>query len=248
MFELVLTFAAGVLAAAMNAVAGGGSFVTLPALMAAGLPALNANASSTVALAPGSLTSAWVYRDQLRPIAGVPMPAMAAVSLGGGLVGSLLLLWTPDRMFDLVLPWLLLLATGALAFGRRVAARVHGSPGARRLTLPVQVLLGVYGGYFGGAVGLMMLAAWSVLGAGEIKTLQGPRTLLVSAANIVAAVVFALAGAVWWPQTLAVLAGGLLGGYIGARVGRSLPAAAVRAGTVGLTAVVTAVFFWRAYA
>ena len=246
MSELALPFAAGLIAAAMNAVAGGGTFVALPALIASGLPAVSANASSTVALVPGSFTSAWVYRDQLGPVAGVPMPAMAAASLGGGLVGSLLLLWTPAHLFDVVLPWLLLLATFALAFGRRVAARAGGGRQGR-LALPLQAVLGVYGGYFGGAVGLMMLATWSLLGAGDVKALQGPRTLLVSAANIVAALVFAAAGAVWWPQALAMLAGGLVGGYAGARLGRVLPSAAVRAGTVGLTATVTAVFFWRAY-
>jgi len=248
MSPLLLLFLAGFFAGAMNSLAGGGSFVTLPALIAAGVPSVNANASSTVALWPGGAAGAWTYHEGLRPVGGVSMPAMLAVTLGGGLFGSLLLLWTPSSTFDVILPWLLLLATLALAFARPLAAALHGKvQGRAGPALLVQTALGIYGGYFGGAVGLMMVAAWSLLGENDIKALNGPRTLLVSIANTAAVIAFIVAGAVRWPQTLAMLAGGLIGGAAGARLGRVLPPPLTRHLTLAWTASITAVFFARAY-
>jgi hypothetical protein len=233
----------------MNALAGGGSFVTLPALIAAGLPSVMANASSTVALWPGGAAAAWTYHERLAPICDVPAAWMLAVTLAGGLGGSLLLLWTPSSDFDVILPWLLLLATLALAFGRRIGTALRGRFrfGAGPL-LVVQFGLGVYGGYFGGAIGLMMVAAWSLLGERDIKRLNGPRTLLVSIANSAAVVTFIIAGAVRWKQTLLVLGGGLLGGILGARLGRIAPPGITRTLTLCWTAAITGLFFLRAYA
>jgi uncharacterized protein len=236
MREILMLFGAGVIGAGMNALAGGGSFVTLPALIAAGLPSVQANASSTVALYPGGLASAWTYRDQALQsglVCGVAIRHLLVVTLAGGLAGSLLLLLTPAASFNLILPWLLLLATLALAFGRRIAASLHGGkpPGAA-LVLPVQFVLGLYGGYFGGAVGLMMVAAWGLLGDDRIKALNGSRTLLVSAANSIAVLTFVLAGAVAWAPTIALLLGGLAGGHGGARLGRIAPPGLTRALTL----------------
>jgi uncharacterized membrane protein YfcA len=246
--HLLFLLGTGLLAGAMNALAGGGSFVSLPALIAVGVPSVQANASSTVALFPGGLASAWAYHEGWDSVCGVGMGRMLAVTLVGGLAGSLLLLSTPVAAFTLILPWLLLLATLALAFGRRVGVALRGRLRARSSpVLLMQFALGIYGGYFGGAVGLMMVALWSLLGEGDVKALSGPRTLLVSAANTIAVLAFILARAVWWPQTLALLVGGLLGGYAGARLGRVLPAGLVRALTVCCTAGITATFFVRTY-
>ena len=245
---LLSLFGAGMLAGGMNALAGGGSFVTLPALIAAGVPSVEANASSTVALWPGGAASAWTYHAGFGPVCGVGQRPMLAATLAGGLAGALLLLWTPSSAFDQVLPWLLLLATLALAFGRKAGAALRGRVRGRvGLVLLTQFGLGLYGGYFGGAVGLMMMASWSLLGEGDIKALNAPRTLLVSAANSVAALAFVLAGAVRWPQTLAMLAGGLVGGTAGARLGRVVPPGFTRAMTLCWTVAITAVFFVRAY-
>ncbi len=248
MTHALLLICAGLLAGVMNALAGGGSFVTLPALIGAGIPSVQANASSTVALLPGGLASAWTYHVRLGSVCGVAMRRLLAATLAGGLAGSLLLLWTPASAFNLILPWLLLFATLALAFARRLSAalrgRFHIRPGA---VLCIQCALGVYGGYFGGAVWLMMVACWSILGESDVKALNEPRTLLVSAANTVAALAFILAGAVRWPETLAVLAGGAIGGYAGARLGRVLPPGLTRVMTLLTTAGITAVFFLRAY-
>lgn len=249
MDHLPLLLAAGLLAGAANALAGGGSFITLPALIAAGVPSVAANASSTVALYPGGAASAWVYRQGLTQVCGVPVRPVLAVTLAGGLAGALLLLWTPSTLFDRVLPWLLLAATLALAFGPRLGpwlrSRVHLGVGP---VLAVQFLLGVYGGYFGGAVGLMMLAAWSLLDAADVKALNPARTLMVTAANTVAVLCFALAGVVHWPQTLVVALGAIVGGYGGARLGKRLPPGLVRAVTLALAAAMTAAFFLRAFA
>lgn len=248
MLETTLLLAgAGLLAGAMNALAGGGSFVTLPALIAAGVPSIAANATSTVALYPGGLASAWVYRSGLGEVAGVPARPMLAVTLAGGLAGALLLLWTPSSAFDAILPWLLATATLALAFGPKVAPWLqrHAQLGAPPI-LVLQFALGVYGGYFGGAVGLMMMAAWSLLAGADLKALNPARTLMVSAANTVAVVCFALAGAVRWREALIVGATAILGGYLGAHFGRRLDSGLVRAATIALSVAMTAVFFVRA--
>jgi len=249
MKTILLTFAAGSVAGAMNALAGGGSFVSLPALIAAGVPPVQANTSSTVALFPGGLASAWAYRDGLGPIGSVPLRALLAATLCGGLLGALLLLRTSSAAFSVVLPWLLLAASLALAFGRRIGAalrarwRIHG-----HAVLAIQFALGVYGGYFGGAVGIMMLAMWGLLDQRELQQLNGPRTLLVSAANLVAVLAFIVADAVHWPVTLAMLAGALLGGYGGAHLGRRAPPGIVRRITLLATFCITLVFFVKTYA
>ena len=243
-----LLLGAGLLAGAMNALAGGGSFVTLTAMVAAGLPSVTANASSTLALYPAGAASAWVYRGGLVPVGGLPLRPTLVATLLGGFAGALLLLSTPAAAFDRVVPWLLLAATLTLAAGPRLGARLRArrraGPGA---VLALQVLLGVYGGYFGGAVGLMMMAAWSMIDGADVKALNPPRTVMVTAANSVAVLCFAVAGAVEWRATLLVGAGALVGGYAGAHLGRRLPAGAVRAGTVLLASLLTVVFFGRAY-
>src|SRR5882757_9539907 len=248
MQSLVMLLGAGLLAGAMNALAGGGSFVTLPALIAAGLPSVTANASSTVALYPGSAVSVWVYRDALGRVEGLPLVPSLIAALLGGLAGALLLLSTPSSQFDRVLPWLLLIATLTLTFGPRLGpllrARFEASPA---VVVTIQFLLGIYGGYFGGAVGLMMMAVWSLLAQADIKSLNPPRTLMVTTANTVAVACFVVAGAVQWPQTLALGLGALFGSYGGAMLGRRLPATIVRATTLILAAVITAIFFVRAY-
>jgi uncharacterized membrane protein YfcA len=249
MNTMIPTFAAGMVAGAMNALAGGGSFVSLPALIAAGVPPVQANTSSTVALFPGGLASAWAYRDGLGPVGTVSLRALLAATLCGGLVGALLLLRTSSAAFTVVLPWLLLVASIALAFGRRIGealrARWHIHAHA---VLAVQFALGIYGGYFGGAVGIMMIAMWGLLDNRDLKLLNAPRTLLVSAANAVAVFAFIAAGAVRWPETLAMLAGAMLGGYGGAHVGRRAPPGVVRAITLCATTAITAAFFVKTYA
>jgi hypothetical protein len=240
--------AAGFVAGAMNAVAGGGTFVTLPALTLAGLPATVANASSTVALFPGTLASAWAYRDEVRPLDDVATAALLTLSLAGGLIGALLLISTPERAFTRIVPWLLLAATIALALGARLgeALRAVGLRMGRPSLFTAQFLLGIYGGYFGGAVGLMMLAVWTLFTRVDLRSMTPLRVLMVAAANGVAVICFALSGSIRWRETLAVMAGGIAGGYLGAHAGKRLPAPVVRALILAITIVITAAFFLRA--
>ena len=208
----LILFGAGLLAGAMNAAAGGGSFVTIPAMVSVGLPSVAANASSTVALLPGTLASAWAWRRDFHPFEGVPLRTMLLISLGGGLAGALLLLATSERAFDALLPWLLLVATLVFAFGHELGATLRRwvtvGPGTM---LGAQVVLSVYAGYFGGGVGIMMMAVWSVLGQADVKAMSAARTLLVSAANAVAVLCFAaaLAGMTEWNFRIALTLNGV---------------------------------------
>lgn len=239
---------AGLLAGAMNAVAGGGSFVSLPALIHAGLPSTVANASSTIGLFPGSLASLAGFRGaKFEPPQGASPGVLGALSVAGGLAGALLLLVTPPGAFDRIVPWLLLAATAALLFGKPKDAGADGR-GRPALLYPVQFALGVYGGYFGGAVGLMMMAAWLLIAGGELKRMTPMRVLMVTAANAVAVVVFLVAGDWRWRETGALLVGAVAGGWLGAKLETRLPTAAVRWAVRIFAVVVTAGFFWRAYA
>jgi uncharacterized membrane protein YfcA len=240
--------AAGLSAGTMNALAGGGTFVTLPALIAVGVPSVTANTSSTVALYPGQLTSAWAYRDGLGPIGAVSLRALTVATFIGGAIGAVLLLRTPIKVFDTVLPWLMAIATLALTFGRQLGeilrSKWHINATA---VLGVQFGLGIYGGYFGGGVGIMMMAIWSLLGDRTLKSFNAPRTLLVTAANTVAALIFVVAGAVRWREALIIMFAAMLGGYFGAQIGRRAPAGVVRVGTLLVSCGITLLFFARAY-
>jgi uncharacterized membrane protein YfcA len=248
MEHILLLLTAGFISGSMNALAGGGSFVSLPALIAAGVPSVQANASSTVALFPGGLASAWAYRDGLGPVGNVKLRHLFVVTLFGGVAGAILLLSTPSRLFDVVLPWLLLLAMVTLAFGRNFGAWLQQRMQIRpQVVLLIQFCLGLYGGYFGGAVGIMMMAIWGLLDRRDLKSLNAPRTILVSATNGMAVLIFVAANAVRWPETLAMLVAATAGGYGGAMVGRRTPAPVVRAGTLFLTGFITLAFFVRAY-
>src|SRR4051812_44185702 len=240
---------AGFVAGAMNAVAGGGTFVPLPALTLAGLAPTIANASSTVALFPATLASSWAYRHHVQPLDDVATESLLALSLIGGLIGALLLLSTPERAFTRIVPWLLLAATIALASGSRLgqALRSVGLRMGRRSLFATQFVLGIYGGYFGGAVGLMILAVWTVFTRVELRAMTPLRVLMVAAANGVAVICFALSGNIRWRETLVVMVGGIAGGYLGAHAGRRLPAAVIRALILTITIVTTASFFLRAY-
>jgi uncharacterized protein len=246
--SLLLSAFAGLVGGSMNAIAGGGSFVTLPALVAAGVPSVNANATSTVALVPSALASAYAYRHDFRGFEGVSMRTMAIVSVIGGAAGALLLISTPQRVFDIIVPWLLLFGTIVFAFGRQAGEalrkRVHITP---HLVLVFQFALGIYGGYFGGAVGIMMMATWSLLTTASLAAMQPSRNLLNAAMNATASLLFILGGLVYWPQALSLLVGAIVGGYVAARLARKLDPGKARIGISCLNAVMTALMFWRTY-
>ena len=244
---LILLVAAGFCAGAMNAIAGGGSFLTFPALVVAGVPATLANASSTVALLPGGLASLWAYRRDIRNVSAASLPALMATSIVGGTLGAALLLVTSEHAFDVVVPWILLVATLTFAFGGAIGARLRalGGIGAGPI-IAVQFVLGLYGGYFGGAVGIMMMAAWRLLIGADVKTMTPVRVLMTVVMNSAAVVCFIVVDAVGWRATLPMLGATICGGFVGARVERHMPAALVRATVIATGTLITILFFIRA--
>ncbi|OWK32386.1 sulfite exporter TauE/SafE family protein [Sphingomonas mucosissima] len=238
----------GFVGGAMNALAGGGSFATMPALLAIGQPANIANATSNFALLPGAGMSSWSFRDELAPVGGVSLRVLGGVTFVAGLVGSALLVVTPTRTFDVIVPWLVLYAFVVLAFGQRASVWLarRFSIGARTL-ICMQGLLGVYGGYFGGGIGLMMTATYGLLTGMHPRAAFAPRTLMLTIANGAAAVIFISFGMIAWAACIPMLIGGIAGGWAGAHVGKRLPAGVVRMWTLFVSGATALVFFWRAY-
>lgn len=233
----------------MNALAGGGTFATLPVLIALGLPASIANATSNVALLPGAAASAWNFRGELRPVTGIAVALLAAITFAGGLVGAMLLVLTPTETFDVIVPWLLLFAFAVMLLGQRASAWLHARVRiGRRSLLGTQALLGIYGGYFGGGVGLITTALYGLLAGIEPRALFAVRTLMLAIANLAAALVFAAFAMVAWWACLPMLGGAIAGGWFGAQFGRRLSPRAVRLWTLLVTGATTVVFFARAYA
>ena len=246
--SLVLAAGAGLIGGAMNALAGGGTFATMPALVALGLPSPIANATSNVALQPGAMTAAWGFRGNLEPLGGIGIRTLAAITFVGGLLGSLLLVITPTQTFDIIIPWLLLIAFLAIAFGKHAAAWLKSRVTIGPPTLMVaQSLLGLYGGYFGGGVGIMMTATYGLLAGMPPHRLMAPRTLMLAIANTAAAIVFIGFGMVRWWICLPMLVGAIIGGWLGAHYGRKLSPRVIRWWTLTVTATTTIVFFVRAY-
>ncbi len=245
---IALVTGAGFLGGAMNALAGGGSFATMPALLAIGLPANIANSTSNFAVLPGAAMSSWSFRHERTPLGGVDLRVLGWVTFVAGLVGSMLLVLTPATTFDVIVPWLVLYAFVVLAIGKRasvwLAQRV--TIGGRTL-IAAQALLGIYGGYFGGGVGLMMTATYGLLAGMDPRAMFAPRTLMLAVANAAAAIVFVAAGMIHWGSAVPMLVGALVGGWAGAVIGKMLPGAVIRWWTLLLSGATTIVFFWRAY-
>jgi uncharacterized protein len=245
---LTLAATAGLLGGTMNALAGGGTFATMPALIALGLPSPIANATSNVALQPGAMTAAWGFRKDLEPLGGIGIRTLAVITFFGGLAGSLLLVITPTHTFDIIIPWLLLLAFLAIAFGKTAADWLKSRVTIGPPTLMVaQGMLGLYGGYFGGGVGIMTTATYGLLAGMPPHRLMAPRTLMLAIANAAAAIIFIGFGMVRWWICLPMLVGAIIGGWAGAHYGKKLSPRLIRWWTLAITATTTIVFFIRAY-
>jgi uncharacterized membrane protein YfcA len=248
MHNALLVAGAGLLGGVMNAIAGGGSFVTLPALVAAGMPSLFANATNTVALVPSALATGFAYRHDFRGFDGVKLSTMAAVSVLGGMIGAILLLKSSQKFFDAIFPFLLLFGVLVFAFGRKLGDEMRKRVNIHPHALPVvQFVLGVYGGYFGGAVGVMMLAAWSVLTKATINSMQASRHLLNASMNATASLFFIFGGLIYWREMAVLLVTSTFGGYLAGHYGRRLDPAKARIVISCLNATITLIVFWRAY-
>lgn len=243
---------AGVAAGALNSVGGGGTFVALPALVAVGLSPVTANASSTIALVPGAVASGWVYRRELTPLGTTSTKALTAVSVIGGGLGAVLLLTLPAASFDAAVPWLLAFATLVLAFGRPLSRALSSALGrelgiSSRAVLIGQFLLALYGGYFGGAVGIMMFALWGI-GLGLDTAVSNPmRVTQIAAINLSATALLLVASdALSNPLVLAAMfAGALAGGFTGAHFARHLSDRTLRAIILTTAVSMTVLYFVR---
>lgn len=249
MGEWILLLAAALVAGALNAVAGGGSFLTLPALVFTGVPPVIANATGTVALLPGYLAGAWGFREDVQAPPGLSFKSVVGLSLLGGAAGALLLLVTPDAMFRRVVPWLLLAATAMFAFGPQLRQWAAGTDHTHAPS-PAKAGLGmlavaVYGGYFNGGLGIVLLALFGLLGQTRLAAMNGMKNLVSALLTAIAVVVYAAGGLVAWPQALGMMLAATLGGYGGARLARHIPAPWLRAGIVVTGLVMSALFFWR---
>ncbi|HTM51778.1 MAG TPA: sulfite exporter TauE/SafE family protein [Bryobacteraceae bacterium] len=229
-------FAAGMI----NSVAGGGTLVSFPTLIWLGLPSVTANATSTVAIWPGSLGAMWGYRRELRT-AERGMLALVAPSVVGGITGALLLRWTPPALFDRLVPFLILFATLLFMVQEPIqrmlkTSEKSGHRSARWLAgaMFFQLLIALYGGYFGAGIGILMLAALSILGLTDIHQMNGLKNFFALCINGVAAVYFMAAHMVYWPDVLVMAVGAIAGGYGGAGAARKLGRAMVRRIVIGI--------------
>jgi uncharacterized membrane protein YfcA len=244
-----LLFAAAFLAGALNSVAGGGSFISFPALLFAGVAPVTANATNTVAVWPAGLASAFAYRRELVQPRAV-LVTLGAASLIGGLAGSVLLLRTRESTFVALIPWLLLAATLVFTFGgaltKKVVARGAVAGPALGAAALVQLVISVYGGYFGGGMGIMMLATLALMGMTAIHEMNALKMLLGVLINGVAVVAFVVAGAVAWTPGIVMIVAATLGGYAGAAIARKLDPKWVRRFVLLVAWGMTAYFFAHA--
>ncbi|SFH81232.1 sulfite exporter TauE/SafE family protein [Modicisalibacter xianhensis] len=245
LFTWGLLIVAAFLGGGLNAIAGGGSFFTFPALVYAGVPAVAANASGTLALLPGYVASTWGFREDLKAPAALPMGQTLGVSLLGGALGAGLLLVTPDEVFRAVVPWLLLAATVLFAAGPRLMTALKRGDGEAGGIAHAASLLAVslYGGYFNGGLGIVLLAVFSLLGHRDLNMMQGLKNLISAVLTTIAVTLYALGGAIVWKESLVMMIAAIAGGYVMARVARRLPAVVVRTVVIATGLVMTILFF-----
>jgi uncharacterized membrane protein YfcA len=241
-------FAAAAWAGAQNQLAGGGSFITLPALILTGMDARAANITSTVALFPGQLAGGWMGRKLASGTQSLSLTALTLISLAGGVLGALLLLLTPSRIFAHMVPWLVLFATIAFAwgsFGRKPGAQGAGrAPGAPAAGA-VQFCIAVYGGYFGGGIGFLMMAALA-LSRVPVRAAAATKNVLAGMMNLTAVLIFLFSGQVRWLACAIACAGALAGSVFGARLLAHVEEKALRLVVIVIGAALTIGLFLRA--
>lgn len=244
--RLALLFGSAVGAGVMNALAGGGTLLTFPALLLAGVPAIRANATSTVALVPGAAASLAGYRREVGTHARW-LTTLLVPSLLGGAIGSVLLLMTPEKIFASLAPWLVLFATLLFLFqlfwARRQPETHVPHPTSWAIATVAQFFAAIYGGYFGAGVGIVMLVILGFLGLSDIHAMNGLKNFFGICINSVAALYFIVRGAVDWPLALLMTAGAVLGGFVGANFARKIGKQKARVAVVVIGLGITAILF-----
>lgn len=240
-------FAAGVL----NAIAGGGSFLTLPALIFTGVPPIMANATSALAVSPGYLGSTLGFKSELRAMSLTRLKREMVIASLGGVVGALLLLVTPAKLFAGIVPWLLLFATVLFAAGPAIAKRAtraaQGDTHLAKWREPGLLLACIYGGYFNGGLGILLMALYSATGERHIHTANALKNLNSLVLSWLSVAAFVLAGVIAWREGVLMMLAATAGGFWGARWSKRLPAKWVRAGVICTGLVMSAVFFARSH-
>jgi uncharacterized membrane protein YfcA len=243
LFLAAAAFAAGVL----NTIAGGGTFLTFPALVYTGVPIVAANATSAVAVFPGYLGGAVGFRHEIATLERKRLLRIAAITAVGGLIGSLLLLVSSNRAFSIVVPFLLTTATLVFAFGGRLQIWAQqgrfGKPDGWGATL----LVSLYGGYFNGGMGIVLLAVFALWGMRDLNAMNGLKNALSFVVSAISVATFAAAGLVAWPQAVVMMVAATLGGYAGAPFARALPERAVRGTVIAVGAAMSVIFFARLF-
>jgi len=249
-FHILLLIAAGVAAGLVNAIAGGGSLITFPTLIAVGLPTVDANVTNSVSVFPGYVASVAGSRADLRGQA-VRLRALVPAAAVGSAIGCGLLLVTPAKAVELIVPFLVLGAAATLAFQQRIRGLVghpRAMPARRRaISLQVVVFVGaIYGGYFGAALGVMYVAALALVLDEPLNRINALKNVLSACVGLVTVVVFAIFGPIHWGAALTLAPAAIVGGYVGAKVARRLPAAVLRAVIVTFGGVIGTVLLYRA--
>jgi uncharacterized membrane protein YfcA len=242
-----LLFLAGLCAGAQNAVAGGGSFVTLGMLILAGLSPRAANITSTVALFPGQVATGYAGRRLATGSARLSFRALFLISLLGGVLGALLLLATPPTFFAGLVPWLVLFATGVFVWGSFVRRPTDAAPllGSRGAAV-AQFLIAIYGGYFGGGIGFLMLAVLTIMGL-PVRSAGATKNVLAGAMNASAVAIFVFSHDVHWLHVAVLGSGGIVGGVVGARLLAGVNERWLKGGVVAIGVVLTAALFLRGH-
>ncbi|MCB1887041.1 MAG: sulfite exporter TauE/SafE family protein [Rhodocyclaceae bacterium] len=254
LLEIVLLFLAGVFGGVLNSVAGGGSFITFPALLGAGVAPISANATNTFASCAGYLSGVFALRQELAAHRA-ELPRLIGVSLLGGIAGAWLLLQTPEAVFREAIPWLLLFATVLFIYGGQINLRLRAlSAGHRHASAAGAVALAglllavcVYGGFFNAGLGIITLSYLALAGHTNINAMNGLKLLVSTAVSLIAIGLFIANGAIAWYEGTIVLAGTLVGGYGAAHVSRSLPQQHVRRFVIVASIAITGYFFFATY-
>ena len=243
-YEVVLLITASFFAGIINSIAGGGSFLTFPALVFAGVPTIAANATSAVAVFPGYLSGALGFAKELKAFPKSKFLLLIFLSISGGVLGSILLLITPEVVFSFIIPWLLGFATLLFAFGNYVSKWVEKTSDTNGFKSNIATLLVcIYGGYFNGGLGIVLLALFSTLGMRDIHLMNGLKNIMSFALSAASVVTFAIAGIVFWKYAIIMMIAATIGGYFGVIVARKLSKSIIRIIIVIIGTIMTFIFF-----
>ncbi|MGS1097088.1 sulfite exporter TauE/SafE family protein (plasmid) [Aquamicrobium terrae] len=245
MLDYLILAVSAFIAGGLNTVAGGGTFLTFPALVYTGVPVVAANATSAIAVFPGYLGGAVGFRSEIAAYDGQRLLKIVGIAAIGGLIGSSLLLVSSNEAFSFIVPFLLATATLIFAYGERIQTwlrhRRWGKPEGPVGTL----LVSIYGGYFNGGLGIVLLALFSLWGMRDLNTMNGLKNGLSFVLSAISVATFSAAGLVSWPQAAVMMMAATIGGYAGAPLARKIPRKVIRGAVIGVGILMSLIFFLK---